>query len=495
MADKATEKIAPAAKPPGIDWRRIFFIFLGVALFCIVYFSPPWGDAIDPKGVHFPLSPQAKASLAIFLLAGIWWVFEVVPIGVTSITIGVLQALFLVRDPKEAFGDFMDPSVWFILGSIVIGMAFARTGLTQRMAYRMLLWVGEKTSMIYLGAFAMTAGLTLIMAHTAVAAAIYPLLVAIYGLYAEDEKPTRFGKGLFMGMAYVAGAGSIITLLGAARGAVAIGFFKRIIGREITFFGLSYYMLPIGALMVVLLWAFFMIIYKPEKKTIPGLRDRVKPLAEKLGPISRREVLTLVIVFSGIAIMGLRSFVPFLEPFNKSAVILCTTILFFMLKILTIKDLEEIPWNIILLFGGAMSIGFCLYNTGAADWLAINWLVMFQKAHWFIFIMSISFFVLIMTNFIMNVAAIAISLPVALVIAPYLGVSPEVIFFSALVVAGMPFLLLVGAAPNAIAYESRQFTSGEFFMKGISASVMLLVVLGIFVLIIWPLMGMPILVK
>jgi sodium-dependent dicarboxylate transporter 2/3/5 len=120
---------------------------------------------------------------------------------------------------------------------------------------------------------------------------------------------------------------------------------------------------------------------------------------------------------------------------------------------------------------------------------------MFQKAHWFIFIMSISFFVLIMTNFIMNVAAIAISLPVALVIAPYLGVSPEVIFFSALVVAGMPFLLLVGAAPNAIAYESRQFSSGEFFMKGISASVMLLVVLGIFVLIIWPLMGMPILVK
>ncbi len=69
---------------------------------------------------------------------------------------------------------------------------------------------------------------------------------------------------------------------------------------------------------------------------------------------------------------------------------------------------------------------------------------------------------MIMTNFIMNVAAIAISVPVALVVAPYLGVAPEVIVFAALVTAGMPFLLLVGAAPNAIAYNSGQFTSGEF---------------------------------
>jgi sodium-dependent dicarboxylate transporter 2/3/5 len=95
----------------------------------------------------------------------------------------------------------------------------------------------------------------------------------------------------------------------------------------------------------------------------------------------------------------------------------------------------------------------------------------------------------------MNVAAIAISLPVALVIAPYLGVAPEVILFASLVVAGMPFLLLVGAAPNAIAYESKQFSSAEFFVKGLPASAILLAVLGFFVLVVWPIMGMPILVK
>ena len=163
-----------------------------------------------------------------------------------------------------------------------------------------------------------------------------------------------------------------------------------------------------------------------------------------------------------------------------------------MFRILDINDLESIPWNIILLFGGAMSIGFCLWETGAAEWLAINWLAIFQKSNWFVFVLSIAFFVLIMTNFIMNVAAIAISIPVALVVAPYLGVAPEVIVFAALVTAGMPFLLLVGAAPNAIAYESKQFTSGEFFKYGIPASILLMAILAITMVTIWPWFGMPI---
>ena len=140
-----------------------------------------------------------------------------------------------------------------------------------------------------------------------------------------------------------------------------------------------------------------------------------------------------------------------------------------------------------------MSIGFCLWQTGAAEWLAINWLVMFQNANWFIFVLGIAFFVMIMTNFIMNVAAIAISLPVALVIAPYLGVAGEVILFASLVTAGMPFLLLVGAAPNAIAYDSKQFTTGEFFLYGVPASILLMVVIGFAVFVLWPIMGMPIL--
>jgi len=142
-----------------------------------------------------------------------------------------------------------------------------------------------------------------------------------------------------------------------------------------------------------------------------------------------------------------------------------------------------------------MSIGYCLWQTGAAEWMAINYLAFFKESNWFVFVLSIAFLVMIMTNFIMNVAAIAIVLPVALVTANYLGVAGEIVLFASLVTAGMPFLLLVGAAPNAIAYNSKQFTVGEFFMYGIPASVILMLVTGLAVYVIWPLMGMPTIVN
>lgn len=480
-------------KLPKADVKRTAFILLGLLLFSLVYFAPTPAPAIDPQGQAFHLTREGKAALALFLLAATWWVTEVIPIGVTSIAIGVFQALFLIRPARVAFTDFMDPAVWFIFGSLVFGMVFTKTGLTRRMAYKMLSLVGERTSMIYLGCYVMTASLTLVMAHTAVAATVFPLFLAIYALYTEESEPTRFGKGLFMGMAFVAGAGSIITLLGAARGAVAIGFFRDISGRSISFFELSYYMLPVGVVMTILLWIYFMLYYPPEEETIPGLRERVQRLYARLGPISRKEILALAIVFTTILVLSLRQFIPALEPLDKSAIILVATVLFFVFRVVTLEDLENTSWNIVLLFGGAMSIGFCLWQTGAAEWLAVKWLGLLHDTHWIVFVLGVATFVLLMTNLIMNVAAIAITVPVALVIAPYVGVAPEVILFASLVAAGMPFLLLVGAAPNAIAYASNQFTTGEFFRAGIPASVLLIVVLALFVWVIWPAMGMPVL--
>src|SRR4030043_210037 len=150
------EEIVIAPKKVAIDWKRIIFILLGLALFFLFYFMSDLADAVDP-------------------------------------------------------------SVWFIFGSVVMGLAFAVSGLTKRMAYKMLNIVGENTNFILLGTFLIIAGMTLLMAHTAVAAAIFPLLVAIHALYSESDQPTRFGKGLFIGMAWTAGAGSAITFLGSAR--------------------------------------------------------------------------------------------------------------------------------------------------------------------------------------------------------------------------------------------------------------------------------------
>ena len=505
MADKDIKKTEGLPQPPPeiviaetkekFDWKRVFFILLGLGLFLWIYFMPAWPDAVDPVGKHFELSQKGKGAIALFLLAGIWWVFEVVPIGVTAIAIGVFQALFAIRPAKEAFKDFMDPSVMFIFASVVVGLAFTKSGLTKRLAYKMLQVVGEKTNMILLGALVVTAGLAHVMAHTAAAATVFPILLAVNSLYGEGEKPTKFGKSLFIGMAYAAGAGSVITFLGSARAAAGAGMFAEFTGKTVGFFELTKFSFLIGWVMVFLIWIYLMMFLKPEKSVIPGLKERVTKLAKELGPITRSEIFVIITVLGAIVVMSMQSFVPALKPLDRAAIMLVSTLIFFLFKVLTVKELEDIPWNIILLFSGAMSIGFCLWQTGAAQWLAVNWLVMFQNAHWLVFVLSIATFVLIMTNFIMNVAAIAISLPVSLVIAPYLGVAPDVIFYSSLMTAGMPFVLLIGAAPNAIAYESKQFSTGEFFRHGLLLSVVLVAFIGVAILTFWPMMGMPITLK
>ncbi len=494
LPDPPQEILGATPKIP-FDWKRVFFLLLGLGLFLTIYYMPQWNDAVDPTGKAFPLSKEGKGAIALFLLAGIWWVFEVIPIGVTSLAIGVFQSLFSIRSAKDAFKDFMDPSVMFIFGSVVVGLAFTKSGLTKRIAYKMLEVVGEKTSMILLGCLVVTAGLAHFMAHTAAAATVFPILLAIYALYGEGNKESKFGKALFIGMAYAAGAGSIVTFLGAARGPAAAGMFKEFTGRDVGFFELTKYMFSVGWIMIFLIWGYLMIFLKPEKNVIHGLKEKVKRLSKELGPLSFNEKFVIIVVLLVVMVMAMQSFVPALKSLDRAAIMLVSTLLFFIFKVLTVKELEDVPWNIILLFSGAMSIGFCLWKTGAAQWMAVNWLVMFQQAHWMVFVLSIACFVLIMTNFIMNVAAIAISLPVSLVVAGYLGVAPDVIFYSSLVTAGMPFLLLIGAAPNAIAYESKQFTTGEFFKHGILLSIVLIAVLAIAIITIWPVTGMPILIK
>jgi sodium-dependent dicarboxylate transporter 2/3/5 len=489
------EEIVIAPKKVAIDYKRIFFILLGLGIFLLFYAIPSLPDAVDPGGKVFKLPWAGKMAIGLFLLAGIWWVFEVMPIGVTAIAIGLFQVLFYIRTPKEALGDFLDPSVWFIFGSVVIGTAFSASGLTKRMAYKMLTIVGEKTNFILLGTFLVVGAMTLIMAHTAVAAAIFPLLLAINALYSESDQPTRFGKGLFIGMAWAAGAGSIITFLGAARGVAAAGMFQQFTGNDIGFFELIWYMLPIGLLMVFAIWLIIITCFKPERAVIEGLREKAKDLTKELGPMNTKEKFVVFMVLGIVGLFMAKAFLPIkaFTDLDRAGIMLVGTVLFFMTRTLTVEDLETIPWNIILLFGGAMSIGFCLWQTKAAEWLAVHWLSFFLNSPWLVFVLGIAFFVLIMTNFIMNVAAIAIALPVSLVIAKYLGVAPHVILFASLVTAGMPFNLLIGAAPNAIAYESKQFTTGEFFGYGWIPSVILMAVLAVFVYIIWPVMGMPVL--
>jgi sodium-dependent dicarboxylate transporter 2/3/5 len=480
-----------AALPRRVDWRRIAVITLGLGVFAAIYLAPQLPDAVDVHGQRFALGRAGQASIALFFLAALWWTFEVVPIGVTGIAVGVLQALLLIRPPAAALGDLLDPAVWFVVGSLGIGMAFARTGLTQRIAYRTLVLFGERTRSVYLGVFATICLLALVMSHSAAAAAAFPLLMAIYPLYEEGRQSTRFGKGLFVGMAMSAAAASVSTLLGSARAPVAVGLYEHVTGRTVSFLELSYYLAPLGSLLAFTLLLLVLGVFPPEKRRIDDLRERLAIVRRRLGPLSRREVITLLVVALMLITLGVATFAPAVAP-DKSAVVVAALVALFLARVLEIGDLEAIPWNIVLLFGGTTSMGLCLWETGAARWLAVQGLALWGGAHWLAFVLGLALLVLVLTNFIVNAVVLALVLPAGLVSAPYLGLSEEVVFYTTLSAAALPLLLLVGAAPNAMAYESRQFTSAEFLRAGLLASASVMAVLALFVLAVWPAMGMPI---
>lgn len=130
--------------------------------------------------------------------------------------------------------------------------------------------------------------------------------------------------------------------------------------------------------MVFILWGFFMVFLKPEKDRIPGLKEKATRMYKELGGMTRKEISASIIIFIAVVLIALKSLLPALDSVDKTGV---------------------------LLFASAMSIGFCLWQPGAAKWLAVNWLVLFQNAPAIASILGMAFFVLVMTNFIMNVAA------------------------------------------------------------------------------------------
>jgi sodium-dependent dicarboxylate transporter 2/3/5 len=490
----ASANVATNVNPKkSINITRLAAILAGLGLFALFYFLPSLTPAVDPMGNTFELSREGQLAIGLFLLAGVWWVFEVIPIGVTSLLIGVTQVVFFIRPADQAFGNFADSSVLFILGSLMLGLAFTKVGLTNRMAFKMLTVVGEDSRKILLGVFLVTVGLTLVMAHTAVAATMFPLMMVILKMYDEDEKPSKFGKAMFIGMAYAAGAGSMITMLGAARTAVAAGFFQEFTGNYISFLEVTMAMGPFGIAMTLITWFLLAFIFcKPEKKNIPGLKEKAQEVYSKMGPLSKKEMFVAILALTVVTVLALQSFIPALAAVGRTVPILIAIILLFLTKTFTVEDLEKgVPWNIVLLFGGAMSIGLCLWETGAAQWMAVHWLGMFNDTHWLVFLLGIAFLIIVLTNFIMNVAAISITLPVALVVAGYLGVNPYMILYVSLATAALPYMLLVGAAPNAIAYQSKQFTTGQFFTTGIPFTIIAIAMVGLFALTIWPLLGIP----
>lgn len=459
---------------------------LGLAVFLGLYFFPFAGGAAGSP----VLTKEGRGAIGIFILAVIWWTAEVVPIGITAVVVGVIQVLFAIRPGAQVYRDYMDSSIMFIFGSIVIGLALTKSGVIKRVMYEIISQTGGRTKLTLLGCMVAIAGLAHFMPHTAVAAFVFPILMGVNDFYGEGSRPNNFGKSLFLGMAFAAGTGSIATMLGSARTPAVLGMFREFTGNDLLFYELSKYMAPVSWLMLFIIWGYLVLALKTDRQEMQGLKESAREICEQLGSLARVEVTVIVLCLSVMAAMLLQPFIPGLKSVEGTGILLVAAVLIFLCRVLTVRDLEEVPWNIILLYGGTISLSFCIWQTGAARWMGLKIFVLIGQMHWAAFIPVAAIIVLLLTNFIINVAVLALAIPVLLVTAQSFGIHPELVVYACLAAAGMPFILLTGAAPNAIAFESRQFTKREFFVHGSVLSVFLIALLTGAVTLIWPWLGM-----
>lgn len=464
---------------------RVFLVLLGLAVFLAFYFLPFSTGSVDSLGNFSALTKEGRGAIGILLLAVIWWTGEVVPIGVTAIALGVLQALFAIRPSAQVYRDYADPSIIFIFGSIIIGLALTKSGLIKRLMYKLISVTGGRPETTLLGCMLAIAGLAHFMPHTAVAACVFPILISVNDFYGEGSRPNKFGKSLFMGMAFAAGTGGIATMLGSARTPASIAMFREFMGNDISFYELSKYMVPVSWVMFLIIWGYLVLALKTDRKQIEGLKESARGVCEQLGAFTRDEITVAVLCLSAVGGMFLQPFIPGLQSVDRTCILLAAVVLLFLSRVLTVRDLEDVPWNIILLYGGTISLSFCIWQTGAARWMGLKVFLLVGQMHWAVFLLVATVVVLLLTNFIINVAVLAMCIPVLLVTAKAFGLHPELVVFTCLAAAGMPFMLLTGAAPNAIAYESRQFTKREFLVHGTALSALLIVLLIGAVTFLW----------
>ncbi len=458
------------------SWRNIILLFAFLVFFLFLQFFKPEG-----------LSPEGQKALAIFFLCLILWVTNVIPLAVTSLMAIVLLPLLGVLDTKTAFSLFGNHAVFFILGAFILAAALMRSGLSTRLALFFLTRIKKSPGSLLLGVILSSAFLAFWMPEHAVAALMFPLVLEVASSLDLKPKESSYGKALFISLAWGAVIGGVATFLGGARNPLAIGMLWEEFGLKISFLEWMIATVPIVLAMVFLAHGFIRLFFKIDIESIASAEKKLRERIHRLGRLSKREkIVGLIMVATVICWMTLSNTIGLANIAILSAVSL------FLFNVVPWKEIEEyVNWGVILMYGGAISLGFALDHTQAAAWLANNALSS-SKVTPFVFVIVITFIAKFLTEGISNVATVAILLPLGFALGQTYGISPIIVVYAIAIPAGLAFSLPMGTPPNAICYASGYYRISDLVKAGLVLNVISWLLFLLMVKLYWPLIGLKI---
>ena len=427
------------------------------------------------------LSPTAKRFLALLAFVLFLFIFEPIPLELTAMCIGVLLILTGVTDVKGAWAPYMHPVVVFIMCCLIFAIALEKAGLTQRLGQAIARKAGDSVIRF---TFLLSVGLGYAsgLMHDAAAAAIgiatmLPLMRA-----AGIQPHTRTAKFMMLSVPFAASAGGMITLVGGGRNMVSAAFLKEFTGLELTFFDWTKFAAPAGLICVPLAVAILYFVYRPDRSF------KLPRFDEKTGPwtvLEKKTTIILLIALGSWLTKGIHGLDYSITGILAIAVLVITGVLEW-------EDIHKhLEWGTVLfIFGGGISLGLGMDNSGAARYFANLFFPLFKGSGWLIMFIGVAVFGALITNAMANVAAAALILPIVIPLAQLEGVDPRVLALCMGMATSFAMLLVIGCPPNAIAYSYRQFKAWDLTKAGLVATPVLLTAMILVCAIWWKILGL-----
>lgn len=453
-------------------------LILGPLLFVLTLLFLESGS-LDSSGVFV---------VAAALWIATWWVTEALPIPATSLLPLILFPMGGIMDNGETASFYGADIVFLFLGGFLLAVAMEKWNLHTRIALSIIKAIGTTTATILLGFMISTALLSMFVSNTAAVMIMIPIGLAIIKEAHALSTPQlqndvkSFEKALVLSIGYAGTIGGLGTLIGTPPLIILAGQMKEIFDYDMNFAQWMLVGVPVVIVLLALAWAYMNFFqFKHNMKQLPGGRKIITDELDKLGKVSTEEKWVLAVFLLAAALWILRGFFfdrfAFTELLGDGSIAMFAAVLLFMIpsnkqngRVLDWSVAKDLPWGVLLLFGGGLALAGAIVATGVDAWIG-EMLAGVEGMPVILMIAIVAVIILFLTEFTSNTATATMILPVLAGLSIALDIHPLALMIPAAMAANCAFMLPVGTPPNAIVFGTGKITIGEMMKAGLGLNI------------------------
>lgn len=449
------------------------------------------------------LDPLAWRTAAVGVLMASWWASEAIPIAATALVPIVLFPWLGIGSIQEATAPYSNKVIYLFLGGFVLAFAMQRWNLHKRIALNVLRVAGGDGRSLIGGFMLASALLSMWVMNTSTTMLLLPIAVSIIAVIngsmsgLGDRERNDFQYALLLGVAYGATIGGMSTLVGTAPNALFAAFIQDNYGTPIDFARWMLIGVPLSAALLPLAWlTLTRLVFKVSFHTSGEGRAALERLRRELGPITapeKRVALLFVVMATLWITRPLLARLPGLAAIDDSGIAIAGALaLFVMLSgdkrdpiLLRWEHAERLPWGVLLLFGGGLSLAGAVQRTGLAQWIGTN-LETLGTLPLFALVLIATAMIVFLTELTSNIATTATFLPVVGAVAIEAGIDPIILTVPITLAASCAFMLPVATPPNAIVFGSGMLGIPSMARAGFALNLIAIVLVSLVAMLLAP---------